>query len=204
MLLYFSPLILDTLLASFHAASRAPCSCHSVSSVRPILKFWSVGVTLMRFTWANHSERRILVSNVSVTYNGLCEFHTSDWLLHVGALPENRLRRLHVLKYTTQLSCVRRSTSSRSSFQLMTGVTVDIGCHRSVVTFVTFDNRLPYAFVQIILLQHSHCTFVIIISGPFARLFINLAMRIRALFPKSTTTLGLVEQAFWRMPLFTE
>ena len=35
--------------------------------LRPILNFWSVGVTLVRFTWANHSERRILVSNVSVT-----------------------------------------------------------------------------------------------------------------------------------------
>ena len=29
-------------------------------------------------------------------------------------------------------------------------------------------------------------------------------MRIRALFTKSTTTLGLVEQAFWRVPLFTK
>ena len=38
----------------------------------------------------------------------------------------------------------------------------------------------------------------------FRRLFINLAMRIRALFLKSATTLGLVKQAFWRMPLFTE
>ena len=39
---------------------------------------------------------------------------------------------------------------------------------------------------------------------PFARLFIKLAMRIRALFSKPATTLGLVEQAFWRVPLFTE
>ena len=95
----------NTLLASFHAASRAPCSCHSVSS--PILKFWSVGAALMRFTWTNVSERRILVSNFSVTRNSLCEFHTLDWSLHVRALPENRLRRRHVLKYTTQLSCIR-------------------------------------------------------------------------------------------------
>ena len=72
-----------THLASFHAASRAPCSCHSVSSLRPILKFWSVGATLMRFTWANHSERRIFVSNVSVTFNSFREFHTLDWFLHV-------------------------------------------------------------------------------------------------------------------------
>ena len=40
----------------------------------------------------------------------LCEFHTLDWLRHVGALPENRLRRRHVLKYATQLPCIRRLT----------------------------------------------------------------------------------------------
>ena len=57
----------NTLLASFHAASRAPCSCHSLSLLlRPIRKFWCVGAALMRFTWANISERRILVSNVSM------------------------------------------------------------------------------------------------------------------------------------------
>ena len=54
------------------------------------------------------------------------------------------------------------------------------------------------------LLQDSYCTFVTIIFVPFARLFVNLTMRIRALFPKSATTLGLVQQAFWRMPVFTE
>ena len=86
----------------------------------------------------------------------------------------------------------------------MTGVTVDIGSHRSLVTFVTVDNKLPYIFMPSILLQHGYCTFVIILFGPLTKLFINLAMRIRALFPKSATTLGLVEQTFWRVPLFTE
>ena len=65
------------------------------------------------------SERKILVSNFSVTCSSFREFYTLDWSLHVWALPENRLRRLHVLKYTTQLSCVGWSTSSRSSFQLV-------------------------------------------------------------------------------------
>ena len=51
--------------------------------LRPILKFWSVGAALMRFTWANISERRILVSNLSVTRNSFREFHTLDWFLHV-------------------------------------------------------------------------------------------------------------------------
>ena len=50
---------------------------------RPILNFWSVGVALMRFTWANQSERRILVSNFSVTCNSFREFYTLDWFLHV-------------------------------------------------------------------------------------------------------------------------
>ena len=154
----------------------------------------------MRFTWENISERRILVSNFDMTCNSLCEFNTLDWLLRVWALPENRLRRLHVLKYTTQLSCIRWSTSSRSSFQLMTGVTVDIRSLRSLVTFVTVDNRLPYIFV----LQHGYCTFVIILFRLFTWLFINLTMCIWALFPKSASTFGLVEQAFWRVRPFTE
>ena len=68
----------NTLLASFHAASRAPCSCHSVSSYETILKFRSVGATLMRFTWTNVTQRGILVSNFGMTCNSLCE------LYHVG------------------------------------------------------------------------------------------------------------------------
>ena len=101
----------NTFLASFHAASRAPCLLPLCLLQGSILKFWSVGATLMRFTWANISERRILVSNFGVTCNNLCEFHTLDWLRHVGALQENRLRRRHVLKYTTQLPCIRKLTS---------------------------------------------------------------------------------------------
>ena len=129
--------------------------------LRPILKFWSIGVTLTKITWVKHSKRRILVSNVSVTYNGFCEFYTSDWLPYVWALPQNRwrLRRLHILRYATQLSC---------NF------------------------------------QQGHCTFVTVLFRPFARLFINLTMRIRALFPKSASIFGHVEQAFWKMPFFTE
>ena len=70
------------------------------------------------------------------------------------------------------------------------------GCHGK--------QRVDRFIMQLILLQHGYCTFVITLFGPFARLFINLAVCIRALFTKSATTLGLVEQAFWRMPLFTE
>ena len=100
----------NTFLASFHAASRAPCSCHSVSSCERSLKFRSVGATLMRFTWTNVTERGILVSNFGMTCNSLYELHTLDRLRHVSALPENRLRRRHVLKHATQLPCIRKST----------------------------------------------------------------------------------------------
>ena len=118
------------------------------------------------------------------------EFYTFDWSLHVRALPENRLRRLHVLKYTTQMSCFRWSAPNTSVFQLMTSVTVDVGLLRSIM--------------QLMLFQQSYCTFVIVLFGPSTRLFINLTMCIRALFTKSATTLGLVEQALWRVALFTE
>ena len=57
--------------------------------LRSILKIWSVGAAVMRFTWANISERRFLVSNFSVTRNSLREFYTLDWSLHVCALLEN-------------------------------------------------------------------------------------------------------------------
>ena len=52
--------------------------------------------------------------------------------------------------------------------------------------------------------QHSHCNFATILNRFLAGPFVNLAMRVRALFPKSATTLGLVKQAFWWVSLFTE
>ena len=58
--------------------------------------------------------------------------------------------------------------------------------------------------MPITLLQHSYCTFVIILFGPFSRLFINLTMCVWALFPKTATILVFVEQAFGRMPVFTK
>ena len=60
----------------------------------------------MRFSWANHSERRTFLSNFSVTCHSVRETHTLDWFLHVCALPENGLRRRHVLKYTIFFSAM--------------------------------------------------------------------------------------------------
>ena len=109
MLVYFSPLILgffqpaSTLLHG-HIALAIP----SLPETDPqILERWSNADEVQL---ANISERRILVSNFGMTCNGLCEFHTLDWRRHVSALPENRLRRLHVLKYATQWPCIRKLT----------------------------------------------------------------------------------------------
>ena len=72
----------------------------------------------MRCTWTNVTERRILVSNLGVTCNSFCELHTLDRLRHVIALPENRLRRRHVLKYATQRPSQALSLTGRSLLPL--------------------------------------------------------------------------------------
>ena len=106
MLLFHAPSILIHLWpASTLLRGHLALATLSLPETDP--QIWSVGAALMRFTWANVSERRILVSNFCVTRNSLREFYTFDWSLHVCALPENRLRRLHVLKYATQLPRVR-------------------------------------------------------------------------------------------------
>ena len=158
--------------------------------LRPILKFRSVGASLMRFFWANISERRILVSNYSMACNSLCEFHTLDWLPHVCALPENTFRRRHVLKYATQLSCIRWLPFRRLLSQFL--ITPRILFSRSIVTLIYKKS----SFLSIIIFQLSYCVFVIILFGPLSRLFINLTECIRALIPKYASILRLVELPF--------
>ena len=177
---------LNTFLASFHAASRAPCSCHSVSSWDRSSNFGALGLR----SWTNVTERGILVSNFGMTRNSLCELHTLNWLRHVSALPENRLRRRHVLKYATQLSCIRKLTFRWISSQFL--ITSFHRFPRSIVTSI-WDR---FSLLPISLFQHSHSTFVIIRFGPFRRLCVNLTMCEWTLLPKPTTTLGLVVQAF--------
>ena len=177
-LLFHAPLILTRFwsASTLHRGHLALATLSPPVTDNQILERWAA---LMRFTWANISERRILVSNFNVTCNSFREFHTLDWFLHVWALPQNRrrLRRLHIQEYATLLSCT---------------------------WWVSVHNLSPCSLVMLIPFQHGHCTYVIILFRPFTWLFINLTMCKRALFTKSATTLGLVEQAFWRVPLFTE
>ena len=62
----------------------------------------------------------------------------------------------------------RRPVDPRSNFF----ITFITRFPRSIVTLV--GNRS--SFMPVTLLQHSYCTFVIILFGPFSRLFINLTM----------------------------
>ena len=58
MLFYLSPLISGCIWPAstlLHGTSLLPFRLF----LRPILKFWSIGVTLMKITWANHSKRWI-------------------------------------------------------------------------------------------------------------------------------------------------
>ena len=50
----------------------------------------------------------------------------------------------------------------------------------------------------------NHCNSVTIIFRLLARLFVNLAVCVRALIPKFASIFGLVEQALRRMSFFTE
>ena len=86
MMLFLAPWILAH-FCSFHAASWTPLLLPLCLFLRLILKFESVGITLMRIIWTNHSIRWILISNVSVTYDDFREFYTSDRIPYVWTLP---------------------------------------------------------------------------------------------------------------------
>ena len=148
-------------LASLHGASRAHRSCHSVSSWDRSSNFGALGLRWWGSPGQIYPNEGFWSRMLAWRNTALVKLNTSDWLYYVWALPQNRwrLRRLHILKYATQLSCI---------------------------------------------LQYSHWTFVTILFIPFARLSINLAVCIRALFPKPASIFGLAEQALRRMPFFTK
>ena len=109
-----------------------------------------------------------------------------------------RCRNFHSLRHANQLHGIRRLTFRWILSQFL--ITSLPKFPRSIVTFI--GDR--FSFLPITLLQQSHCTFVLILFWPFCRLFINLTMCEWAPLPKPATALGLVEQAFWRVPLFTK
>ena len=70
------------------------------------------------------------------------------------------------------------------------------------IGFVMFE-LLKYTTQILCLFQQSYCTSVTVSFGPFARLFLNPAVCMRTLFSEFASLCRHVEQAFWRMPLFT-
>ena len=204
MLLFHAPSIFNALLASFHAASRAPLLLPLCLFLRPILKFWSVGAALMRFTWANISERRIFVSNFSV------DVQWPSWILHVGIgfCMSGLFRRIDFggfMSWKTQPKCRafddRRPVGPRFNSWHVSRIL--IMSHRSVGTFNMVDYRFLYIFMPIILLQHSKLHS----CHHFFDLLLGCSSTWRCAYehfsPNRQPTLGLVEQAFWRVPLFT-
>ena len=88
-------------------------------------------------------------------------------------------------------------------------VRVTWGSHRRGFESGPSSSQTPFlidngTLIPITLLQHSYCTFVTILFGPFARLFINLTTRMRALFHKICIHYPTCRQGFWTVPLFTE
>ena len=196
MLLFHAPFIFNTFLASFHAASWD----HALATVSPpetdpqIVERWRCAdeVHLGKKNPSDGFWSRISVWRAKAFVNvtrwiGFCMselFRRIDfgdvmsWNTHCRALDDRR-------PAGPRFNSWSRFLSGRSDLSwLLPWLTT--GCR-------TFSCQ------SFILFQHSHCTFVIILFGPFTRLFINLTV-----CPKPTTTLGLVEQAFWRVPLFTE
>ena len=164
--------------------------------LRSIFKFGNFGDTLMRSTWANICERLILLSNLSVTCNSFSEFQTLDWfLLHVWALPQDRLRQLHVVR---SMIGVQVLVSTHDKYHVW---------HRVSQVFRDFLSRLTTSCHTLSCKSFSFSMPTALSSSFFLDLLHGCSSTWRCAyehFSKTATTLGLVEQAFWRMPPFTE
>ena len=171
----------NTLFVSFHAASRTSCSCHSVSSRDRSSNFGALGLR----SWGSPgqlypSERfwsRILVWRATVFV------HYTHWIGFRMFAHFRRINFCGVMSWNTQSNC--RASNGRRC---------DDFCpwfNSWPVSRMTTGYHVP-SCMQLMLLQHAYCTFVIILFEPSTRMLINLTMCIRALFSKSVTTLGLV------------
>ena len=149
-----------TLLASFHAASRAPCSCHSVSSCDRSSNFGAFG-----FRWWG-SPGQILLSD---------RFWSRTF--------ESRNTALVSRTHRTGISAV----------ELFRKIDEDLGGSVSWDTQTKFVSLTKATALLSPFLQ----TF-------FAGLFYKPAVCEGALITENESLFCLVEQALWRMPLFTK
>ena len=130
----------NTLLGSFHAASRARCSCHSVSSWDRSSNFGALGLRW----WSSPGQ----------TY-------PSDGFWS------------RMLAWRTTALVNRTHRIGFSMFELFRKIDEDFCGSISWNT----QPKLSCTF------QQNPCNLVTILSGPFAKLFVNLTMCIRALSP---------------------
>ena len=189
-----------TFLVSFHAASLSLCLF-----LRQILKFWSDWITLMKFpAQINWSER--------FRFESMRDVKQLSWILHVGLVSASLSSSVRLTTTSAAPYLEKRSTIVVYSVictQQVRDSTHD-GCHASQ-RGATFYHDFCHGWQQVVVFHHAGNTsstwllhFRHHFFGSFTGLFIKLKMCIRVLFIKSTTTLGLVQQAFWRMPLFTK
>ena len=137
----------NTLLASLGAASRAPCYSHSVSSWDRSSNFGALELRWrgshgqmypIEGVWSQMHEWR---ATAFVNFTRRIGFHMSELFC------KKDFGGFMSWKTQQKLSCIRWSASNRSLSP------------QSGVMLVTVENKLPYAFVQILLLQDSYCTF---------------------------------------------
>ena len=160
----------NTLLTSFHAASRAPCSCHSVSSWDRSSNFGALGLR----SWGSPgqiypSERfwsRILA------WRAIAFVNFTRWIGFRMSVHFQRIDFGGVMSWNTQPNCCasddRRWDDLRPNF-----ISLLLSCFtdRSWLWSVTGPLSCQSPFFSI-----AHCTFVIIFLNLFSRLFINLTM----------------------------
>ena len=135
MLLCFFSLKFHTLLARFHAASRAPCSCHSVSSWDRSSNFGALGLRW----WG--SPGQIIPSDGF--WSRMIAWSTTTFVnftRRIGFRMSELFRKIDedfggAISWNTQPNC--RVFDERS-----------------------YTTGLPCFMMTLILLQHSHCTFV--------------------------------------------
>ena len=184
MLIFLAPLISTHFWPASTLLREAPCSCHSVSSWDRSSNFGALGLRW----WGSPGQifpsdgfwSRILVWRTIAFVNltrwiGFCmsELFRKTGDNFGGSLSWNTQPNYRVF------DDLHPTGPCFNSWRV---VTLYNGLPRSIVTFVTVNNRLPCSIVQVILLQHGYCTFV-----TFTRLFINLSVCIRAHFPKSAS-----------------
>ena len=157
---------LNTLLASFHAASRAPCSCHSVSSWGPILKFWSVGAALMKFHLGKYIRSEGFWSRILV-WRAKAFLNFTRWIVFGMSVLFRRIDFGGVMSWNTQPNCRASDNWRFDEFCPNFLSPFFPGFPGPIVTSI--GDR--FSFLPISLFQHSHSTFVIIRFRPFCRLW---------------------------------